>query len=135
MSYMRHEAIVVTGVSFKEIIEPDLIEDSRERILAIEGLLLPISELMQSPVNNTYSYTVYSSGSNMGWNIYERCCEQREEIVKILRSYEFDDGSNPLKWVVVMYGDDNGESAIIDEGQRYFDLKQEELKLRDQFNI
>ena len=38
-------------------------------------------------------------------------------MVKILRSYEYEDGSNPLHWVEVQYHDDNGDDKVTRSGK------------------
>ena len=49
--------------------------------------------------------------SKEGWDESDKGDDDRNIVVKILRSYEYEDGSNPLHWVEVQYHDDNGDDG------------------------
>ena len=56
---------------------------------------------------------VAPDGSKEGWAESDAGDRARDLIVQVLKSYSYKDGSSPLKWVEVMFGDDEGRAAIV----------------------
>ena len=64
-----------------------------------------------------HTFLVPPDGSKEGWEESHRGDRERDVVVKILRSYEYEDGSNPLHWVEVQYHDDNGDDKVTRSGK------------------
>lgn len=59
-------------------------------------------------------YTVtLPDGSKEGWEHSDVGDKARDSYTDWLKAQAYEDGSSPLQWVEVQYGDDNGETKII----------------------
>lgn len=104
MGYMRHHAIVVTGDY------GDYIENAHSK--AAE-LFFNVSGILESPVNGYKSFFIPPDGSKEGWAQSDDGDKDREEFVNYLNSLRYEDGSSPLDWAELFYGDDNGDAQIV----------------------
>lgn len=118
MGYMRHHAIVVTGSDYPAA-EAALTaaHDFAERN---GGTVSPI---VASPTNGYgyQSFAVFPDGSKEGWEDSDLGDARRAALVKFMDTFRYADGSGPLRWVEVQYGDDNSETRVVahsDEPQR-----------------
>lgn len=103
MGYMRHHAIIVTcGYD-------DWIGKAHKKATQI---FVEVSGILKSSINGYESFFIPPDGSKEGWEESEIGDTQRKEYVKWLIAQKYDDGSSPLKWVEVQYGDDEGETII-----------------------
>lgn len=118
MGYLRQHAIVVTGhyddhieqahAKALELFAPNVIhpypsaEDS--------ALVTPI---LSTPVNFSRSFAILPDGSKEGWSTSDNGDSARDEFVSWLRAQAYDDGSTPLDWVEVQYGDDNRKTRAL----------------------
>lgn len=106
MGYMRHHAIVVTDNGYG-----DFIDQAYARAAELFGPL--VSGIIRSRVNGHQSFFVAPDGSKEGWDDSEIGDIDRARFITYLRTFEYEDGSTPLSWVEVQYGDDNLETAIV----------------------
>lgn len=104
MGYIRHHAIIVTA-SYGEHAAT-----AREHAI---GLGLIVSPLMLSEVNGYETFLVAPDGSKLGWETASRHAIARESFVKYLESLVYEDGSSPVKWAYVQYGDDEGVTKVL----------------------
>ena len=116
MGYIRHNAIIVTtGYADKEL--------AAAHTYAVE-LGCSVSPISESVTNGVQSFAVFPDGSKERWQESTEGDERREALIRHLRATAYDDGSSPLDWVEVQYGDDNGQTLVIrdsDEGYRQRD--------------
>lgn len=118
MGYLRHHAIVVTasysahGQHWIEIAHAKASEIfGREDTLGhLAGI---VSEPTPSAVNDVRSLFVAPDGSKEGWDTSDHGDSARVEFVEWLRAQAYEDGSSPLDWVEVQYGDDEGVTKVI----------------------
>lgn len=113
MGYICHHAIIVTG-SYD-----NWTERAQEKALALldrwsdgrpHDLVGPISP----PVVNGYTtFCIYPDGSKEMWSGSEAGDLFREEFVGWLRAQRYEDGSTPLAWVEVQYGDDGFDTRVL----------------------
>ena len=131
MSYQRYHAILVTG-SY----DCDPITAAATRYLGCHGFHWAavarrkaskifgdehVSELIETHLNNVVSFFVAPDGSNEGWDDSDKGDDNRDAFIEWLESLRYDDGSSPLAWAEVQYGDDEGVTKIVrdsDEKQR-----------------
>jgi len=111
MWYMKHHAIVVTGL------DQDKLKEARKKIIgeAIEtgiatketiDLRCLVSKIVMSFSNGYGSFFIAPDGSKEGWATSDDGDSLRDKAIKILDSYKYDDGSSPFSWVEVQYGDE-----------------------------
>ena len=74
-----------------------------------------VSPILLAPINGHRSFFIAPDGSKEGWDISKNGNTARAKFREYLRSLEYADGSTPLKWVEVQYGDDDLVTAIIDD--------------------
>lgn len=115
MGHIRHHAIIVTSW------DEDTIGKARKKALRIFSKLVrdqplhldfEISPLIESPLNAYKTFIIPPDGSKEGWDLSvlgDRC---RDEFVDWLEAQKYDDGSSPVDWAVVRYGDDDGNNAL-----------------------
>lgn len=108
MGYMRHHTIVVTAS------EPH-ISAAHE---AAKRLRCEPSEITPKTVNGYQSFMVPPDGSKEGWCESDAGDEHRSRFIEYLRSTRYSDGSNPIKWVCVQFGDDNKQTCIVDHSDQ-----------------
>lgn len=123
MGYISHHAIVVTGTY------GDHVERAHQKAIEIfdevavggyfsRTLVSPLSEVS---INSTQSFCVFPDGSKEGWEMSDEGDTARARFIKWLIAQRYDDGSSPLAWVHVQYGDDEGLTATLsdsDEAKR-----------------
>lgn len=98
MGIISHHAIVVTGTY----------EDWAERAHKMACSIFPAAQVSQlSPVvvNGTRSFCVFPDGSKEGWEASTRGDEERDTFIRWLVAQRYDDGSSPLCWAEVNYGE------------------------------
>lgn len=112
MGYMRHHAIVVTGLLDSpgiRSVEMPPIEAAHAEAAAI---FPAVSEVVASEINAHGSFFVPPDGSKMGWAEDAAGDERRARFIEWLRSKNYEDGSSPFKWVEIQYGDDERETIV-----------------------
>lgn len=98
MGVTAHHAIIVTA-SYD-----NWPEKAREKALTIFG---PdqVSNLSPKTINAHQSFCVFPDGSNEGWPESAQGDSERDQFVGWLEEQAYDDGSSPLDWVEVYYGE------------------------------
>ena len=119
MGYMRHHAIIVTNWhSEKDTYQPRgaaTIEDAHREAIRIGLRPTPVTD----PVTNGYrTFFVPPDGSKEGWEESEAGDSRRDEFVEWLEKQTYDDGSTPLDWAEVQYGDDDGHQYVVRASNR-----------------
>lgn len=105
MGYMRDHAIVVAGEY------GDYIDDAHRVAANLFGWVSPISPEM---TNHCRSFFVPPDGSKEYWRESEAGDAKRAIFIRYLKSLAYDDGSSPLRWIEVQFGDDNREAKVCD---------------------
>lgn len=115
MGYIRHHAIIVTCGYFAK-------EDNFKHLYKMAKQLFEehCSDLIPSQMNGYTTFIIAPDGSKEGWETSENYDWKREEFIKILEQYRYSDGSGPLKWVEVQYGDDDGITKIVHHSDEAF---------------
>lgn len=122
MGYIRHHAMLVTGSC------GDWVERAHAKALKLsaerdaDGLRTPpiVGALSDVCVNGTQTFAIYPDGSKEGWTTSDQGNVFRERLVEWLEEQRYEDGSSPLDWVEVQYGDDNRETKVCrDSDERY----------------
>lgn len=112
MGYMRHHAIIVTAVgAFEDAVREAwaMVEQAAHNHNCPE-ILSPLSEVV---TNGARSFALFPDGSKEGWPESDSGDSLRDEVVRILEGFRYEDGSSPLAWVEVQFADDELESKII----------------------
>jgi len=112
MGYIRHHAIVVTSW------------DSGVASVAhmkAEEIGLKVTAAVESGVNGYVSFMVCPDGSKEGWQASSDGDEKREAFKRWMLGTRYDDGSGPLNWAEVQYGDDNRETLIVDHSDATYE--------------
>lgn len=104
MGYMRHHAIIVT--SFDD-------DEAKAAHTMAETLGMSVTDIVSSPVNHYLSFMVATDGSKEGWTHSEDGDARRRQFIAWMDTRRYGDGSGPLCWVEVQYGDDERETAIV----------------------
>jgi len=103
MGYMRHHAIIVT--SWKD----EAVKGAQKEALKHFS---HVSEIVESPINRYSSFFIAPDGSKEGWEPSDKGDDSRNTFISYLNSLCHEDGSSPLDWAELFYGDDGGESEI-----------------------
>ncbi len=104
MGYTRHHAIIVS--SWNE----ELLMQAYKEAIAIFGK--QVSNVVDSEVNKIQTFFVGPDGSKRGWPEADLSDKKRDKFIQYLDSREYEDGSNCLRYCMVMYSDDNGGSVV-----------------------
>lgn len=107
MGYMRHHCIIITGWD-KKIVN----KAYRKATSIFTGC--PISKPTKEVINGYTSFWIAPDGSKEGWGDSDKGDMERGEFIKYLMGLYYEDGSSPLAWALVQYGDDNCITKIID---------------------
>ena len=112
MGYIRHHAIVVTGTDYIPMAgNPQGITPAQAKAVEIFGAR-NVSALLKSVMNGYHSFFVQPDGSKEGWADSDTGDRLRDEFVAWLDVQRYTDGSGPLDWVEVQYGDDELVTAV-----------------------
>ncbi len=109
MGYMRHHTIVVTGMPY-EWDERLSIKTVYEKAKSIFKWVSPLSPVMR---NGFISFFIPPDGSKEGWSESIEGDAEREKFIQYLESIIYEDGSSPVDWVVVQFGDDELETKVV----------------------
>ena len=115
MGYMKAHTIVV------ESWDEDAIKAAHAKAVSLfhvpAGGSWPVayvSEITGKTVNRHRAFFVAPDGSKEEWDHSNIGDNARKEFREWLRSKAYDDGSTSLRWVEVMFADDEGQCAIVD---------------------
>lgn len=64
-----------------------------------------VSAISKSPINGYESFCIFPDGSKEGWEESQTGDEQRDAFVAWLDRQRYTDGSSPVRWVEVHYGE------------------------------
>ena len=110
---IKHHIVVVTAHDAK------LAEDLRKRISELykrnmeakNGFQL-ISPIVSSLINNYHTFFIGPDGSKEGYDLSDDGDNIRAKVLELLESYQTDDGTFPVNYVELFYGDDYLPPAI-----------------------
>lgn len=97
MGYMRHHALVIT--SWHE----DL---PKIHARAVELCAHLVSPIVRGSCNGYASFFIAPDGSKEGWDISDDGDDNRSTLISELEAMRYEDGSSPIDWVEVQFGDD-----------------------------
>jgi len=97
MGIQQHETLIITTYD-KSICEELVSKLSNENKYCL-------SDYHVSPVNGYVSLTIYTIGSKLGWKEDKFHKNNIYQIIKTIKTFDFDDGSNPFDFVHLSYGD------------------------------
>jgi hypothetical protein len=103
MGIVIHKTLVVTSFSKDHL--ASAVKMAQSCHLADLCALPPI----ESRVNGYWSFSVMSSGSKEGWDESDLFDAEMETLILYLNGYRYSDGSSPLSWVYVQFGDEAEE--------------------------
>lgn len=117
MSRDRHHAIIVT-----ESHEASVVEHWWEAVRIFDvpkatESTPQVTPIMRAPTNSWYTFMVAPDGSRERWDSSNIGDQNRAKFIEYLESTRCD-------WVCVQYGDDDGQTRIIDDSDK--DLRGEE---------
>ena len=61
--------------------------------------------LLPSIVNNKKTIVLAPDGSKKGWEEAKQGDALRERLIYLLKTFDYEDGSNPFDWVEIGYGE------------------------------
>lgn len=105
MGYMRHNAIIVTSCLN--------IDEAHDKAVELFNSKC-VTDICPSIVNGYGTFVVVPDGSKEGWDTSDIFDVMRDKFVGWLKDQVYEDGSSPIDWVEVQYGDDNGVTKIIE---------------------
>lgn len=112
MGYDVHHAILVTTFAKLRAI------DAHVKAFEIFDHAL-VSPMSTAIVNDWHSFAIFPDGSKDGWADSDTGDKRRVEFVAWLESQRYEDRSSPYDWVEVQYGDDNGETRIVNDSDAW----------------
>ena len=108
MGYMRHHAIVVTASDSPAA--DTALNAAEQKALDLGCSVTPI---VDGAINGYQSFLVAPDGSKEGWSESSKGDAQRAALIEFMDTFRFEDGSSPLAWVEVQFGDDNLVSRVV----------------------
>lgn len=105
MGYIRHHAIIVTGGDWN-----DEIKKAHEFAMKLG---CTVTEIVLSPVNGYRTFCVVPDGSKEGWSESDSGDGRRDAFVAYCEGTRYGDGSGPLDWAEVQYGDEERETLVV----------------------
>lgn len=105
MGYIKHHTIIVTSSIDK------LFDKAHERAKTIFNFVC--SDKVKGIKNGYNSFFIAPDGSKEGWDDSEIFDLKRKKFIKWLESQAYDDGSSSISYVEVFFGEDNGNSEIV----------------------
>lgn len=105
MGYIRHNAIVVTSWNPEAIVAADA--EARRLGLTVLG--------PTAAATNAYrTLLICPDGSYEGWKESDEGDDRREKFREWARTLRYEDGSSPLEWCEIAYGNDDREATVCD---------------------
>jgi hypothetical protein len=111
MGHTRHHAILITTF------DKDAAIAAHQR--AVDLCQDLVSEIRESAVNGYYSFAIFPDGSSESWPDSDKGDEQRAALKAWLESQRYEDHGSRYDWVEVQYGDDGGETCIIEDSDAW----------------
>lgn len=127
MGYERQHAILVSAsydVRLKDVPDPNVTPDvdgmpwaeyARFKAVEIFGED-QVSPVLAGVMNGVASFFVAPDGSKEGWPQSDEGDQKRARFVEWMRACAYEDGSSPLDYAEVQYGDDDCEARIVNSG-------------------
>ena len=117
MRNIKHHTILITGHELKGIqeIRIQLLELVKKNVEASNGGKL-VGEISESLINNYYTIVLYPDGSKEGHETSEDGDILRKKIIEYLVSYNQAHSSQPVNYIELYYGADDGSAEIISRG-------------------
>lgn len=113
MGYIRHHAILVTTYN------QDL---AKKAYAKAQGLFEEQVSQLAPPATNGYQsfmIVIFPDGGKEGWDTSEQGDSHRTQFIEWLEAQRYSDHSSSYDWVEVQYGDDNGETCIINDSDAW----------------
>ena len=114
MRNIKHHAIVVTSN------EKDKIELVRKKSIEIYEVFMEtkngkalVGQMTIGLINNFYSFMIAPDGSKEGYDTSEDGDIAREKICSFIESLKDINGINPVNYIEVCFGSDDGTAKII----------------------
>ena len=105
MGYMRHHASIVTTGDYD-----DALKKAREVAAGIFPWVSPVSP---KAISGYRSFFIPPDGSKEGWGESDAGDEQRDRFVAYMLSTRYTDGSGPLDWAEIQYGDGDRKTLVV----------------------
>lgn len=105
MGYIRHHSIVVTTWDKDKV---KIVYDKAKEIFGAN-----VSEIVNSNINGYQSFFVAPDGSKEGWEESEQGDKNRASFLEFIEQQKYEDDSNSISFAELFYGDDEGESEIV----------------------
>ena len=106
MGYLLHHAIVVTGF----MPEVGALRDAVLAAARVRSLSHVVSQLLPAACNGWQTFLVGPDGSKEGYRLSHEGDALRDEVITLCEATRYEDGSSPVDWVEIQYGDDDGET-------------------------
>ena len=113
MKNIKHHAIIVT-CNDKEslaLIRIEVLRLYKSTMEAKNGHQL-VSPIIDSLINKFCSFFIAPDGSKEGYDASDDGDKVRKKIIEFLNSLAEPNGSNPIKFVEVFFGSDEGLAAV-----------------------
>jgi hypothetical protein len=119
MGYMRHHAIVVTGVHYDSM-GANNIKTAHAKAASIFKWVSPLSPVC---MNGFQSFFIPPDGRKEGWDESDEGDRERRCFISYLESIKYEDGSSPVDWIEVQFGDDDWKTMVVhDSDEKRRDL-------------
>lgn len=114
MRNIKHHGIIVTinDIKLAEKIKSEISFLYKKNMEAKNGNEL-ISPIVPSLINNYYTFFIAPDGSKEGYDLSDDGDNIRDKTVALLNAYRALDGTFPVNYVELFYGDDNLPPSIL----------------------
>jgi len=117
MRNIKHHSIIITAhdQEFIRQIRVKIIDLVKVGVEASNGVKL-IGEITESLINNYYTLVVYPDGSKEGHETSDDWDIVRKKIIDLLVLHNKNHPDNPVNYIEVSFGADDGKAAIVNYG-------------------
>jgi len=116
MGYERHHAIVVSAFYHQWITDEKKYPKDVHWIDVAHAKAVEfgcqVTEILKTKTNDVRSFMIGPDGSKEGWATSNEGDKNRKKFIEWIRSFTYDDGSNPIHYVEVSYGGDDENAKI-----------------------
>lgn len=99
MSHVQHQVMCITSWN-QELINK--IHDE------CKMSYIDVSPIIKSMVNAYYTFFIPPSGSKEGWAHEKVHLGQLNEVERIIKLHDYEDGGNPIEYCRAVYGENEG---------------------------
>lgn len=103
MGTFKHNAMIITGTMTEEAEK----KVKAAHIVAKKLFRSLVTPIIESPVNNVFTFFIAPDGSKEGWDTSDEHDAKRKELADYIETLAYEDGSTAIQYVDVWFDEQN----------------------------